>query len=66
MGNGVCYYIPMNNKELAAKMHEADNACRDCQRLAKTLKGKAAIAMLAKADKHEAEAERLYALLMGE
>ncbi len=56
----------MNNKELAAKMHEADNARRDCQRLAKTLKGKAAIAMQAKADAHEAEAERLYALLMGE
>jgi hypothetical protein len=56
----------MNNKELAAKMHEADNARRDCLRLAKTLKGKAAIAMQAKADAHEAEAERLYALLMGE
>lgn len=64
--NGACYYIPMNNKELAAKMHEADNARRECQRLAKTLKGKAKLAMLAKADAHEAEAERLYALIMGE
>jgi hypothetical protein len=56
----------MNNKELAAKMHEADNAKRECQRRAKTLKGKAAVAMQAKADAHEAEAERLYALIMVE
>jgi hypothetical protein len=56
----------MNNKELAAKMYEADNARHECQRRADKLKGKAKEAMLAKASEHEAEAERLYALIMGE
>jgi len=54
------------NKELLAKMHEADNAKRECVRLAKNLKGNAKLAMLAKAGKHEEEAARLHELIMGE
>lgn len=51
---------------LVQRMNEADNAKRACLAQAARATGKVKAALIAKAVDHEAEAERLYALIMGE
>lgn len=56
----------MNKQDLTRRMNEADAAKRACLAQAARATGKVKAALIAKAVDHEAEAERLYALIMGE
>lgn len=56
----------MNKQDLARRMNEADNAKRACLAQATRATGKAKAALIAKAATHEARAEHLYALIMGD